>query len=185
MIDLDSHLQAIAAGDARAFGLWLAGAERPLRASLRSFASRIDTEAVLQEALLRVWQTAPRVKADGKPNALLRVAHRIARNAAIDAVRRAKVEPVDPQTLEREGGSVEPWTPDPALKKAIAECREKLPKAPAKALAARLDGPGAHHDRDLAARCEMGLNTFLKNIGRAKQLLRDCLGRRGITVGVA
>ena len=28
----------------------------------------------------------------------------------------------------------------------------------------------------------MTLNTFLKNIGRAKKLLRDCLGRRGITL---
>ena len=56
--DLDIHLTAIAAGDATAFAAWLAGAELPLRRRLRPFASSVDTEAVLQEALLRVWQSS-------------------------------------------------------------------------------------------------------------------------------
>jgi len=73
-LDLDAHLAAIATGDADAFGRWVAGAEAPLRGALRSFAARVDTEAILQEALLRVWQVAPRVALDGKPNALLRFA---------------------------------------------------------------------------------------------------------------
>ena len=93
MIDLDAHLPSIASGDAPAFGRWLAGAEEPVRRSLRSFAAVVDAEAVLLETLLRVWQVAPRVERDGQPNALLRVALRIARNAAIDEVRRARVAP--------------------------------------------------------------------------------------------
>lgn len=179
MTDLDVHLPAIAAGDAAAFGWWLAGAERPLRASLRSFATRVDCEAVLQEALLRTWQVAPRVVADGKPNALLRMAHRVARNAAIDAARRERTQPLDEATLATEA-PIEPHLPDPALRRHLAECREKLPPAPARAWSARLDPSGP--DRDLAAACEMSLNTFLKNVGRARELLRDCLGRRGITL---
>lgn len=179
-MDLDQHLAGIAAGDARAFGSWLAGAERPLRASLRSFAAVVDVEAVLQEALLRTWQIAPKVRQDGRPNALLRVAHRIARNAAIDAARRERVQAMDPADLE--GELVEPILPDPMLRKALSECRERLPPAPGRALAARLDGRGARHDRDLAALCEMTLNTFLKNVGRARKLLVDCLGRRGISL---
>ena len=66
------------AGDKDAFAAWLAGAERPVRISLRSFAVKVDTEAVLQEALLRVWQVAPRVRPDGRSNALLRFALRSA-----------------------------------------------------------------------------------------------------------
>ena len=182
MIDLDHHLDAIAAGDAMAFAQWLAGAERPLRASLRSFAASVDTEAVLQEALLRVWQVAPRVTRDGKPNALLRVAYRIARNAAIDATRRQRVTAVPMDVLEAAAEPIAPSTPDPALRKALIDCHERLPPAPKRALEARLTDHGARHDRDLAAVCEMTLNTFLKNVGRARKLLVDCLSRRGIAL---
>jgi RNA polymerase sigma-70 factor (ECF subfamily) len=88
MADLDHHLPAIAAGDDQAYARWLAGAEPELRAALRTFAATADTEAVLQEALLRVWQVAPRFTPDGRPNALLRFAVRAARNLALDEVRR-------------------------------------------------------------------------------------------------
>src|SRR6266540_1570421 len=83
---LDDLLPAIGAGDATAFARWLAGAEGRLRDSLRSFAARVDTEAVLQEALIRVWQVAPRVTPDGKPDALVRLGVRIARNLAVSEV---------------------------------------------------------------------------------------------------
>ena len=74
--------------------------------------------------------------------------------------------------------------PDPLLRQAITDCREKLPPAPSRALAARLSGAGVRHDRDLAARCEMSLNTFLKNVGRARSLLRECLRRRGVALEI-
>ena len=53
MADLDRHFPQIAAGDDGAFALWLAGAEPELRDGLRAFAATVDTEAVIQEALLR------------------------------------------------------------------------------------------------------------------------------------
>ena len=56
MDDLDSLWPAIARADADAFARFLARAELPLRRSLTGFARAIDTEAVVQEALLRVWQ---------------------------------------------------------------------------------------------------------------------------------
>jgi len=74
--DLDVHLPAIGAGDPEAFARWVAGAELPLRQALRSFAAACDTEAALQETLLRVWQLAPKVAPDGRGNSLLRFAHR-------------------------------------------------------------------------------------------------------------
>ena len=59
MTDSDFLHAQIAAGDADAFGQWLAAAEPRVRGSLASFARVVDTEAVLQEALVRVWQVAP------------------------------------------------------------------------------------------------------------------------------
>ena len=82
-MDADVYLAHIAQGDADAFAAWLSSTEHEVRVSLRAFAATVDTEAVLQEALLRVWQAAPRVVPDGRPNALLRFAVRTARNTAI------------------------------------------------------------------------------------------------------
>src|SRR5512138_1961612 len=98
-MDLDVDLALICAGDVVAFGRWLAGAEPRVRDTLGSFARVIDVEAVLQEALLRVWQVAPRFVADGKPNGLLRLAIRIARNLAVSEVRRQRTAPVEPDEL--------------------------------------------------------------------------------------
>ena len=46
MADLDHHLPGIVAGDADAFGRWVAGAELQVRDSLRPFAASVDAEAV-------------------------------------------------------------------------------------------------------------------------------------------
>ena len=131
---------------------------------------------MLQEALLRVWQVAPRCAVDGRPNGLLRLGLRIARNLAISAARRERGEPLgDPveETVE--------WTPpDPHLRQAVQDCREQLPRQPGRALSARLEASGGEPDRSLAERVGMKLNTFLQNITRARRLLADCLRRRGV-----
>lgn len=188
MDDLDEHLPAIVAGEPDAFARWLAGAERPMRASLRSFAVRLDTEALLQEALLRVWQVAHRVEPDGRSNALLRFGLRIARNLALSELRRARVDPREIEDLEREaersrGGHVEPIPSDPLLRQHIEACRRALPKKPALALLLRLEAAGDEPDASLARRAGMKLNTFLQNFGRARKLLAACLAARGIEVG--
>jgi DNA-directed RNA polymerase specialized sigma24 family protein len=187
MPDLDPHLPRIAAGDAGAFGRWLAGAEHELRASLRGFAAQVDTEAVLQEALLRVWQVAPRVKPDGRPNALLRMAVRVARNLAVDEARRAGFRaPLGEEDLaallDALAGDAAPDAPDPLLRRLIARCREKLAAKPRAALDARLQAGGAAPDATLAARLGMRLNTFLQNVGRARKALADCLRRGGVAL---
>lgn len=182
-IDLDDLLPAIAAGDSEAFGRWLSGAERPLRESLRPFAASVDVEAILQEALLRTWQVAPRVRPDGRPNALLRMALRIARNHAVSELRRSRPDAVDPEMLERLTAAdemAEPKLPDPLLRRLIAECRERLPRQPARALLLRLDAAGGEPDETLAARAGMTLNTFLQNFTRARRALAECLKGRGV-----
>jgi DNA-directed RNA polymerase specialized sigma24 family protein len=185
-LDLDTHLAAIATGDADAFGRWVVGAEAPLRGALRSFAARVDTEAILQEALLRVWQVAPRVASDGKPNALLRFALRVAKNRALSELRRARVSGVDDEKfarlVEEESEAVAMPPPDPLLRRAFFVCREQLPEKPAAALNARLEASG-ESDESLAETLGMRANTFLQNFTRARKLLADCLQKKGISFG--
>lgn len=185
-MDLDALLVSIQSGDADAFARFVAGAEHPMRGALRPFAARVDTEAVLQEALLRVWQVAPRFVPDGKPNALLRFAVRVAKNAALDEARRTKVALVDDgrfATLVDESSLAEAAPPpDPLLRKAFLECRDRLPGKPSSALTARIEASG-ESDETLASLLGMTPNTFLQNFTRARKLLADCLKRKGIALG--
>jgi RNA polymerase sigma-70 factor (ECF subfamily) len=162
----------------------MSSAEPRVRDSLRSFARVIDVEAVLQETLLRAWQVAPRLVADGRPNGLVRMAIRIGRNLAISEVRRTKATPTEGDDLETAFAAGERPTsaPDPLLRKAIVECRDKLPDRPRQALDARLASAGGQDDGDLATALRMKLNTFLQNVTRARQLIADCLHKRGVTI---
>ena len=177
MADLDGELPAIVAGDTGAFARWVAGAEPHLRASLRPFAATVDAEPILQEALLRIWHVAARHVPDGRPDSLLRFAIRIAKNLAIDEVRRPRAEPLDDDEAPAMPG---PALSDPLLRRAIRECREKLRGKLAAVLEARLASAGAEPDRALAAKLGMRLNTFLQNVGRARRGLAECLKRRGV-----
>jgi RNA polymerase sigma-70 factor (ECF subfamily) len=183
-MDLDVYLVAIVGGEPRAFGSWMSGAEPRVRDSLRSFAQVIDVEAVLQETLLRTWQVAPRMVADGRPDGLLRMAIRIGRNLAITEVRRTKATPAEGDDLETALAAGEPpaSAPDPMLRRAIVECHDKLPDKPRQALDARLASAGGQDDDDLATALRMKLNTFLQNVTRARQLIADCLHKRGIAI---
>jgi RNA polymerase sigma factor (sigma-70 family) len=182
-IDLDVYLPAIAAGDLDAFARFLAGAEQPLRRSLRSFAAQVDVEAVVQEALLRVWQVAARLEQDGRPQVLLRFAHRCARNLCLTELRRRRLAPMEHDAqvlLEATPDLTTAAPPDPLLRRAVHECRQKLPRKPGHALTARLDSEGDVGDATLAERLGMSLNTFLQNFTRARKLLADCLRKRGV-----
>lgn len=179
-MNLDVHLPGIVDRDAAAFARWMAGAEPAVRESLRSFARVVDVEAVLQEALLRVWHVAPRFVPDGGDNGLLRLAVRIARNLAISEVRRRKERPVGDDALVDESAP-EPELPDPLLRQVLARCYELLPEQPRRVLGSRL---AAHGEGDLALAQTLGmrLNTFLQNFGRARRLLGECLRKSGVVV---
>lgn len=181
-MDLDVHLPGILARDPMAFARWMSSSEPNVRESLRSFATVVDVEAVLQEALLRVWHASPHFVPDGQPNALLRFAVRIARNLAISEVRRTKARPVDDETLERMTPPEEPAPPDPMLRAKIEECYGRLPDKPRQALDARLQSHGRTDDDALAASLSMRLNTFLQNFGRARKLLAECLEKQGVRI---
>jgi RNA polymerase sigma-70 factor (ECF subfamily) len=182
---LDTHLPAIIAGDTHAFGRWVAGAETRLRLSLQRFAARLDVEALVQETLLRVWQSAARieVRATGRGESSLRYAIRIARNLAIDELRRARLDATEAPTLERmleAAGTTEDAPSDPLLRRAISDCVEKLPKKPRLVFDTRMSDAGARPDAELASTLEMKTNTFLQNFGRARKLLIECLAGQGV-----
>lgn len=175
----DALLPAIASGDVQAFASWLAEGEPRIRLSLARFARAVDTEAVLQETLLRLWQVAPRVTLDERGDCLARLGVQIARNLALDHVRRSRrSERVEELALLEE--SSEPTPGDPLLREVIRGCVQRLPKQPAAALSCRLENHGREPDETLAQRLGMQPNTFLKNFGRARQLLLDCLTRAGV-----
>lgn len=183
MHDELNMLKMIQAGDADAFGTWASASERALRSTLRAFATIVDTEAVLQEALLRVWQVAPEFVHDGKPHALLRFAVRTARNCALSELRRSTPSKAALDSLEQALAAeqaVTPSPPDPLLRAAIAECRRKLPGQPGLALEQRLTAGGTEDDATLAQRVGMTLNTFLQNFTRARKLLKACLEKAGV-----
>jgi RNA polymerase sigma factor (sigma-70 family) len=177
--DTDAELDAIQAGDTEAFARWFSMVEHDIRLSLRGFGTRVDTEAVFQEAMLRVWNAARHVVKRG-PHSLLRYAITTARRAAIDEIRRAGHEvPLDaPETPEME--DPHPAAADPFLMARIRDCFGSLPGRPKAALGARMQDGGILPDRTLAERCRMKLNTFHQNIGRARRLMAECLEAHGV-----
>lgn len=182
--DSDLELPAIQQGDAEAFARWLVGAEPPLRAGLRKFATVVDTEAVLQEALLRVWQVAPHCAGDGRPHALLRFAMRITQNLAIGEARRHRLLPAAVGD-ELPEPVVEPANaPDEAVRAAVQRCLEKLPPQPSRAIMLRLTDEARRTDHELASGCGMTTNTFLQNVTRARKLLAECLQRSGVDLAL-
>lgn len=187
MNDLDVHLPEIMAGNSRAFGAWMVTAEPILRDNLRRFAAQVDTESVLQESLLRLWQVAPQFSPDGRPNGLLRLGFTVSRNLAISERRKVRTSPQEPlqiaETLASVEG-VEAKPPDPILRKVIQFCRDRLPKKPADALTARLLAGGSEPDEVLAERLAMKKNTFLQNFTRARKFLLECLKKQGVDLEV-
>jgi RNA polymerase sigma-70 factor (ECF subfamily) len=175
---IDQAFELVRARSPVGFAEWMRLVELPLRASLRGFARVVDAEAVVQEALLRMWVVARDVELQGE-NASLRYALRIARNLALREAARQ-------ERFERLGDDPEPASvrvdpaPDPALRRTIRECLKRLPAKPGQALVARLRSQGRHPDRDLAAQLGMRVNTFLQNVSRARDALRKCLESRGV-----
>ena len=172
---------AISHRDGQAFARWLMRSEEALRLALRSFARTVDVEAVIQEAALRLWQLAPRIEPDGKPNCLLRWTITVARNLARDLAARAGREmPLDEH--DEPPAPPVPQPADPYLVRRIGECRKRLPAKPGAAITARVAGAGQLSDRELAAQLGMSFDAFRQNLARARRLLEDCLRGFGIDV---
>jgi DNA-directed RNA polymerase specialized sigma24 family protein len=169
-------------GDTDAFAEWMGMVEIPVRRSLRRFARAVDVEVVVQETLTRMWLVANDANRilEGK-NASFKFALRVARNVALEEIRRYRHNRfvgLD-DLCDSAEVSVGPEHSDPALGRAIARCIESLPAQPRSALTARIESDGLP-DRQLADGLRMKLNTFLQNIVRARKSLEKCLEGRGV-----
>ena len=188
MTPVDAAWQEVRRGSDAGFRAWLPLVEPVIWRTLRPFARAVDVEAIVQEALMRMWVLAPSQPLAGE-NASLRFALRLAHNLAIDEVRRRGREL--PLVKDLPGGDDPPDPlpapepappPDPLLRRAILACIDKLPRQPKAALRVRLDAAGTLPDRLLAERLAMQLNTFLQNVTRARRLVEECLAASGIAV---
>ena len=165
-----------------AYAEWMGMVEIPLRRSLQRFARAVDVEVVMQETFMRMWLVAnDRQRILEGTNASLKFAFRVARNVALEEIRRRRLDRlVDLEHLEDlPEGSYDPEPRDPALARAIADCFRRLPDKPRRALGARLEGD-CLPDRVLAERLRMRLNTYLQNIVRARRAMERCLEGRGV-----
>jgi DNA-directed RNA polymerase specialized sigma24 family protein len=181
MTEIDEHWAKVCSGDRRALGNWMGRVERPIRRALQPFARAIDAETVVQETLLRMWQFAQERETElTGDDASLRYAIRMSRNLARNMARKwGRMTFLPPEDLPEPGVEPEP-PPDPFLRRAIRECFDRLAKKPLLVLQARL--AGGHHSADeaLAAGIGMKMNTFIKNIVRARQQLAQCLRAKGV-----
>lgn len=182
MTEVDRTFAETRAGSVQAFTAWVRLVEAPLRMSLRRFAPAVDVEAIVQEALLRMWKLACGIELTGS-NASLAYLLRLARNLAISEARRLRTLPrVDIEDIENDDQfSVGPApAADPRLGQIIRACIEKLPERPREALTQRLQHGGILPDRSLARMMNMQPNTFLQNIVRARKLVAACLEKAGV-----
>jgi RNA polymerase sigma factor (sigma-70 family) len=175
--DLDALVPLIAVGDEEAFARFVAASEQTVRRSLRSFATMLDTEALVQEAFLRVWQSAARFVPDGREGSFLRFAVRVARNLAVSELRRRREVLVESVVDEP---APQAATVDPLLRSVISRCLEALLGPARVALFARIESAGHDADAVLAERVGMRPNTFLQNITRARRSLVTCLESQGV-----
>jgi RNA polymerase sigma-70 factor (ECF subfamily) len=184
--DIEALFAVAREGDEQSFGDWMGRVERPIHDSLKRFARVVDLEVVMQETFARMWVLArdPSRPLEG-PNASLRFAIRVARNVALEEIRRARLGwmtsfvdldvPPEPAVFDDPPA-------DPGLARIIESCIEALPKRPREAILARIRMGGIAPDRALAEMMRMTVNTFLQNIVRARALLARCFEKHGVAL---
>jgi DNA-directed RNA polymerase specialized sigma24 family protein len=180
---VDQLFRRVCDGDPDAFEAWMVRVEVPLRKSLAPWARAVDVESVMQETLLRVWGFAlERGHTLEGENASLRWACGVARNVARSEARRFRRETFMPPGELPEPPAEPAPPPDPALRRIIRACQERLPRRPREALQSRLVEGHARHDRSLAQALGMTLNTFRQNIVRARKKMAECLRENGAPI---
>ncbi|WP_417597514.1 RNA polymerase sigma factor [Pararhodobacter oceanensis] len=173
----DALLCAYAAGDtAAARELMERLAPRVLRLAQRLLQDRAEAEDVTQEAMLRLWQIAPKwVPGGAQPSTWL---HRVAVNLATDRLRRRRNVALD--------SIAEPDDPAPAVvegmieadrQRALDEALALLPDRQRAAVVLRhLEGLG---NPDIAAAMGIGVEAVESLTARGKRRLTELLsGRR-------
>ena len=177
--DLQSLIAKCALRDRAAFDtLYAATSAKLFGVILRILKSRSEAEEVLQEVYVKIWQKADRYAAGGfSPMTWLIT---IARNAAIDALRRRKggAEPISAEFVEQMA-DVAPGPEALAVQASerarIDRCFTELEPDRAEAVqAAYLNGDSY---AELADRYDVPINTMRTWLRRSLLKLRECLSR--------
>lgn len=173
--DLDDLIARIALRDRRAFDrLYTLTSGRVYAVAIRIMKNTAEAEEVCQDAFVRIWQRAETFR-PGEARALSWVTT-IARNIAIDRLRRARLPSV-PVEMAAEVADEKP-TPEGNVQ-ALQErhqinlCLEELDATHASAV--RLAYLEGFSYKDLAARYETPLNTMRTWLRRSLLRLRACL----------
>jgi DNA-directed RNA polymerase specialized sigma24 family protein len=178
---VDLFFTAARADNLKAFIDWMGSVELPIRRSLERHARAVDVESSVQETFLRMWVLAQDNERElTGENASLRFAIGMARNLARAEARRTGREHLLPTGELPEIPIAPRPSSDPALRRAIRSCLEKLPKKPKAAIEARIDYGAAIPDGNIAKLLKMTRNTFLQNVVRARKLVAACLESGGI-----
>jgi DNA-directed RNA polymerase specialized sigma24 family protein len=179
--EIDEAFADARSGNRDAFTRWMRMAEIPIRHTLARYARHVDVEAAMQETLLRMWLLVndPGRVLTGE-NASVRFGCRVAANVAKEELRRLRLAPLE---VEPQDPSDPPQS-DPFVRRAIRECRDKLPRKLHIAIGVQVSD-GYRGSREAAAIARMKVNTFLQNLVRARRLLRTCLEHRGVRLAEA
>ncbi|BBE74118.1 sigma-70 family RNA polymerase sigma factor [Oharaeibacter diazotrophicus] len=175
--DLEALIRRVAAGDRAAFErLYAAASAKLFGIVLRISRDRASAEDVLQETFVRIWRYAPRYEAaSGRPITWMAS---IARNAAIDAVRRRRAldARISPDGDEDALAAVPDETAlavDPGDREALRTCLGRLEAEQRDCvLLAYRDGLSRE---ELAERFGRPVGTIKTWLHRALARLKDCL----------
>ncbi len=168
MQEIERLLNAVATGDMAAFrALYDLAAGRLLAIAMNILRDREAAEDAVQEAFLRIWRKAGSYEVSrGTPLAWMGI---IARNAALDSVRRRRpVEELEmTDVIELAVQPVEP--PDARL----GQCLGRLPADQAKAIVTMYTYGLSH--AELAQQLSAPLGTVKSWVRRGTQSLKECM----------
>jgi len=175
----DDLLRLISGGDRRAFKVLMSRHGRLMLAlAQRTTGNAADADEVLQEALLKVWQTAWQWRPDGGAK-FSSWFYRVVLNASLDRCRRKTMTPLDDvDDPEDESPSGYDQVASAQRHRMIVMAMDELPKRQKEAVTLFYFGEmSAPH---AALFLGMSLSAFESLLIRGKRTLRETLRRRGI-----
>ena len=174
--------QAIVRRDEDVFKRWLERTQIHLRLSLRSFATVVDVEVVVQETAILAWERTSKIVPDGRPAFLVRWAATVAKNKALNEVKRAQREVPLHESPDQPDPQIERTAADPFLRARLHGCRERLPAALRRVIDLILADGGHRSARECAAANGTSYDAFRQNLARGRRALEACLRQYGIEI---
>lgn len=177
--NLDALLRRVGSDDDAFDAFYAAAAPLIFGVALRILRDRAEAEDALQEAFVKIWRQAGQFRGEAAAGWIATVA----RNAALDRLRRAKARP-RPSAGDPDAAAAETPAPGPTPEEAAAaasergridDCLDRLEPRRADAVrGAYLDGDSY---QELSERFDVPLNTMRTWLRRSLIALRDCLER--------